>query len=244
MFLSVRSNRAELLDGDAIPVERLAENFQDISRVNRLFGGTAVVLRLLERVLANRPAQAWTLLDVATGAADIPAAVLAWAVRRGIPIEITATDVSEEVLVIARRQARAEIKLERADACALPYRDGQFDIVTCSLALHHFSDDEAVTALREMRRVARHALIINDLRRCLSGYLAARAFAAFCTRNELTRNDAPLSVERAFTTAELAALARRAELGEVEIESQRGWRLSLLCTVDSSSRGNLWRIKH
>ena len=224
------------MDERSVSSSALVENFRDISRINSYFGGVAVIRRLLERVLVERAKEdpgrraPLRLLDIATGAADIPLAISRWALQRGIEIEIVATDYSEEILAIARSTVAnvPAITLELADARSLPYGNGSFDIVTCSLALHHFSDEEAIKVLGEMRRVAGMAFIVNDLRRSLFGYLAARAYGLLFTRSPLTRNDGPLSVLRAFTPAELARLVESADIGRVLIERQPGWRLSLL----------------
>jgi ubiquinone/menaquinone biosynthesis C-methylase UbiE len=243
LFFPARSNQTELLDEALINRAELAENFRDISRINRFFGGVSLVLRLLERVIAERADKeqrqisTLRLLDIATGAADIPLAISRWARGRNLEIEIVATDYSKDVLEIARSTVIGEpdIVLELADARMLPYDNGSFDIVICSLALHHFTDDEAVEVLGEMRRVARVAFIVNDLRRSVVGYLAAHIYGLLFTRSALTRNDAPLSVLRAFTTEELATLARRVNIGPVIIEKQPGWRLSVLGFTPSTS---------
>ncbi|MEW6732206.1 MAG: methyltransferase domain-containing protein [Acidobacteriota bacterium] len=230
-FLSTRNNEKELLDGELIEQETLAQNFRDLRRINHFFGGTTVVLQLLERVLRTTTHQytSLRLLDVATGVADIPLAILHWAKHNHLSIEITAIDYSAEVLELAHAAVvDVPIQLVRTDARRLPFADNSFELVTCSLALHHFTDSEAVQVLRELARVARLAFIVNDLRRSLSGYLAAQAYATLLTRNRYTRNDAPLSVRRAFTTTELRGLAARANIGPVQIERQIGWRLSLL----------------
>src|SRR5262245_27888624 len=129
------------MDERSVSSSALVENFRDISRINRYFGGVAVIRRLLERVLVERAKEEpgrgapLRLLDIATGAADIPLAISRWALKRGIEIEIVATDYSEEILAIARSTVAnaPAITLELADARSLPYGNGSFDIVTCSL---------------------------------------------------------------------------------------------------------------
>jgi ubiquinone/menaquinone biosynthesis C-methylase UbiE len=150
-----------------------------------------------------------TLLDVATGSADIPLALSRLAERAGWDLRITATDIQPEILSAARAAERpGRIVVERADALALPYESGSFDIVTLAQALHHFEPDDARRALAEMGRVGRRQLIVSDLERSRMGFAGAWLFAHVATRNRMTRNDAPLSVRRAYTAAEARALAR------------------------------------
>jgi hypothetical protein len=80
--------------------------------------------------------------------------------------------------------------------------------------LHHLEPPEAVKLLREMARVAREAVIVNDLDRARPWLLGAQILSRLATRNRYTRHDAPLSVRRAYRPDELAALAKRAGLRE------------------------------
>jgi ubiquinone/menaquinone biosynthesis C-methylase UbiE len=225
-----RSDEAELLDEEEHDPAELAANLRDIRRVNQLFGGTSTVLRHLPGLLATISANEHpvTLLDLATGSGDIPLAIARWAKQRDLAVTIVASDSSNEILALAHEQifGHPEITLARYDARAVSLPDKQFDIVLCSLALHHFSPDDAVQVLREMDRLARTGFILNDLRRGRLAYAAARVAALLTTRNRLTRNDAPLSVRRAYTPAELDSLLRQAGIEDVTISTHRWFRMA------------------
>ena len=228
-----RSEREELLDGDLPDAVELAGNFRDIERVNQLLGGTSTVLchlpALLAAVPSDRPA---TILDLATGSGDIPLAISRWADRRQRPVAIVASDYSGAILALARKQVagRPDITLAGYDAREVPLPDGSFDIVLCSLSLHHFPPDDAVRTLREMDRLAVSGFILNDLRRGRLGYVAAWVAARLTTRNRLTRNDAPLSVRRAYTVDELSALLRQAGIEDAKITTHRWFRMAAVRT--------------
>lgn len=222
----------ELLDAlDAVPSPVLAQNLRDIRRVNRYLGGTAVVLAHLPALLRGVPcATPITILDVATGSGDIPRALVRWGRRHRRDLRVVATDIAEDVLTVARRETAYEprITIEAADARELPYRDGAFDVVTCSLALHHLSRGDAVRALGEMGRVARCGVIVNDLTRSWGGYIGAHLLGVLTTTNRLTRHDAPLSVLRAWTPAELHAIATDARLSHVTVTGHLWNRVALV----------------
>jgi 2-polyprenyl-3-methyl-5-hydroxy-6-metoxy-1,4-benzoquinol methylase len=193
------------MDDAGVDTDDLAENFGEIEQANRHFGGVRPVVR---EVLAR---EARSVLDVGCGSGDVARGLMREARKRGRPLEITASDYSDAVLEIARaRTGGAPIRFERADARALPYGDGAFDVATCNLALHHFEPPDAVVVLRELRRVSRLTPLVSDLVRSRTGYVAALAFAHLIARNRLTKHDAPLSVRRAYTPAEVARLARQA----------------------------------
>ncbi|HUG14597.1 MAG TPA: methyltransferase domain-containing protein [Thermomicrobiales bacterium] len=210
-----RSRRIELLDrvDEEVTPEDLAGNLRDIRRANRFFGGTRSVLSALDEAIVDvgHSTAPITLLDLATGSADIPAAIARRASRRGWSVQITATDWQPEIVeaALAAQQSRS-IRVESADARDLPYLDDSFDVVLLSLALHHFEPADAADVLREMRRVAKRALIVSDLERSRAGLAGAWLFSRALTRNRLTRHDAPLSVRRAYTPDEALALARTA----------------------------------
>ena len=208
----------ELLDGPLDDPAALAGNLRDLARINRLTGGT----RLSERAIAALAARGdvATILDVGTGGADIPMTLLARAASGGRRLVITATDSRAEVLAAARA-ARPSIghatglELAVADGRGLPYPDGAFDVAHASMVTHHLEPDDVVAFVRELRRVARNGVVVNDLVRgrvfWLGGWLLVHAIGT----SRYTRHDGPLSVRRAYTRAELADLMAAAGLTTV-----------------------------
>jgi ubiquinone/menaquinone biosynthesis C-methylase UbiE len=224
-----RSDAPELMDAPGLDPDELAENLRDIRRVNRLLGGTAIILNHLTGLIALAPpGRPITILDLATGSADIPLAIADWARHHNIELRITASDVSEEMLAEARRQVAGhpDLTLARYDGRDVPLPDDSFDVVLCSLSLHHLSPEDGVRMLREMNRLARLGFIVNDLRRTQLAYLGARLAGRFTTRNRLTRHDAPLSVLRAYTPEELRELLHRAGIHDATIRTHRWFRMA------------------
>lgn len=226
-----RSNRLEFLDLPAAHQSDLAPNLNDIRLLNRWFGGTSLALGYVVPYLRRGVAR--SILDVATGSADIPAVIARYAIRHGISTRITGVDLSEDVLGEARRVVgELPIELVQGDARRLPFPDGWFDVATCFLALHHFQPDDAVVVLREMNRVARHAVIVTDLRRSYAGYAGVWFATRIVARNRLTRHDGPLSVLRAYSPDELAALADAAGLDAARVSRHAFFRAAVTSDKD------------
>ena len=134
-------------------------------------------------------------------------------------LTVTATDVRSEIVDVARSRSVGVGNLEIVQAhvlTGLDFADHAFDVVHSSLLLHHLEPVELTAMLREMGRVARAGVIVNDLDRRRLWWLTAKALGTLATRNEYTRNDAPLSVARAYRPDELSALAADAGLREVK----------------------------
>jgi ubiquinone/menaquinone biosynthesis C-methylase UbiE len=214
-----RVNSPELLDGPIDDLSELRQNLADIRRANRWLGGTSLTLKALARFVQD--GQSVTVLDVATGTADIPVALHQWARRRRMEVSVTAIDLSpvitREAMVFASHVTRTSFAV--ADGRALPFADDSFDIAACSLVLHHLTEDDAVLFLREMRRVARRGVVVNDLIRSWPALIGAWVWSRLFSTNRLTRHDAPISIRRAFTETELVELCHRAGVQVVATSS-------------------------
>lgn len=232
MVLPERSHAPELID---LPIanSRLSEyagSLADIRKVNRLLGDHRVMLKHFSSLIpvdAGPRAGAVRVLDVATGSADIPAAMVKWARRQGICVEVTAVDNNPGAIREAEIFTRdyPEITVACADGFSLPFRDGSFDIVLCNKALHHFTEVDAVKVLQEIDRVAAVGYVVMDLRRSRVAWALISVLTRLFTRNRLTRYDGPLSVLRSYTVPELDALADRAGLGGHRVVKEPFWRM-------------------
>jgi ubiquinone/menaquinone biosynthesis C-methylase UbiE len=204
--LGERTDVAELLESGRLTPPEVEANLADLARLNRLPGGVDASERAIERLLG--PGTAGRILDVGTGAADMPVAFA----RRGW--ETVAVDANPDVLEVARRRSAAEplVTVTAADAATLPFDDASFDVVHSSLLVHHLAPRDAVVALREMRRVARAGVVVNDLRRGMLPLAATAISAALLGRSRVTQVDGRASVRRSYTLRELDALLERAGL--------------------------------
>lgn len=199
-LIPARRYDTELLDEPGTNDELVLRTIRDISHSNALFQGTRAAVAELARWFATLPRDA-TLLDVGTGAGDVPRAAQLAAVRHGISLRTYGLDTE---MVLAREAGTRLSHVVRASGLAIPAKSGSVDVVMCSQTLHHFRGDAALTLLREMDRVARVAVVVSDLRR---SWFAASGFwlASFPLRfHSVTRHDGVLSVLRGFTQEELS----------------------------------------
>ncbi len=201
-----RSSARELIDDPIASLDELEGSLRDIAFVNAIFGGVAPVAREVERCGAR------TLLDVGSGLADVPLALVRRARKNGRTLVATCLDRSTQMLALAKRFTNADrdLRFVHGEGESLPFADGAFDVTTCSLALHHCDPAVAVGLLRELRRVASRTPVVCDLRRSRTGFAVAYLWSHLGSRNRLTRNDASLSVLRSYTPGEALALAREA----------------------------------
>ncbi|MFQ5897206.1 MAG: methyltransferase domain-containing protein [Candidatus Methylomirabilia bacterium] len=224
---------SEFLDAP-VPLRELEENLRDLGRLNRLFGGSWLVCAQLGRLVKEIPAdQPVTILDVGTGGADLPMALVRWARRRGRRIRVLALDRSDQVLAVARRLAAEypEIAFVQGDGLSLPVAGEAVDVALASLTLHHLEPTDGSVLLSELDRVGRGGFVVNDLMRSRVAYSLVWFATRLFTRSQAARHDGPLSVLRAYTPDEIQDLARRAGLSRISI-----LRYSWLCRLAAVRR--------
>jgi ubiquinone/menaquinone biosynthesis C-methylase UbiE len=209
---SVRSKETELMDDLSRPDSDFEEAYRELTAVNKHLGG----IRAVERFL---PEDATTVLDVAAGGCDVGAALM-----RKRKCRVVSLDMN------SRGLKRADPTTPVAgDALQLPFADNTFDAVICSLFFHHLSNTECISVLREMWRVARRIVIVNDLHRHRVAHASIRILSALFSRSTMFRNDAAASVRRAFRPAELGDIARRAGVA-ARVHRSFPYRLVLVAT--------------
>lgn len=190
----------EWMDHPGVDPAALADDLAHLRTINRWFGGHSAAFQA-----ARLAKSGGSLLDVACGSGDLT--VLQQQAMRAI--RCVALDAHPLTLAeAARTHTGCGVEWVQGDARHLPFADASFDWVTCHLALHHFSDADAVQVLCELNRVARKGVFVADLERSPWAYASVWLLVHLWLRAPMTRHDALLSVRRAFSAEELKSLAR------------------------------------
>jgi ubiquinone/menaquinone biosynthesis C-methylase UbiE len=192
----------ELLDTDDGTAREVQASLRDLRMVNRWFGGARTTLQLLQRVARRCHLASIRWLDVGGASGDVAALVEQSLAARGIESQATILDRVPTHLNGTHPSVCG-------DALALPFADNSFDAVASSLFVHHLEPDEVAVFVREALRVARHALVINDLVRH-PAHLALVYAGYPLYRSRLTRHDSVASVRRAYTVEEMKSILERA----------------------------------
>lgn len=228
--LRMRCLVPEIMDRPDLATERHLHALHGLERINRWSGSARILwspIHALARRCGPRPLR---VLDIATGAGDVPIRLCRRARRSGLELVMEGCDLSQRAVDYARTRADqkgADVLFFQRNALteALP---GIYDIVMCSLFLHHLDDERAVDLLRLMAQATRHLVLINDLRRSRGGLALAHLATRLLTRSKVVHFDGPQSVRAAFALDEVAALAHRAGLRGATIEKR--WPCRFLVT--------------
>ena len=205
-----RVSTQEILDSDACPPVEVETSLRDLCRINRWFGGIATTRRLIERVASTTGQKHFSVLEVAAGFGEVSKIAGRQLAHKGITLDVTDLDRVRTHLL---RGNRAVV----ADALALPFQDGSFDLVSCSLFAHHLEPADLARFTNEALRVSRCAVLINDLVR--HPLHVALVYAGFpLMRSYVSRVDGLASVRRAYTPDEMKTILSSAANAATRVE--------------------------
>jgi SAM-dependent methyltransferase len=222
-----RRDAPELMDAPGLPEAEVAAAYRVLARVNRQLGNLRTMRSELRRFLEEDcpGARTVTLLDLGSGSGDIPRHLGAVLAHRGVAGVAITLDRDPTAAALARRDGLHAV---RGDALRLPLAGGSVDLVTAIKLAHHFAGAALVGLIAEMTRVARHRVIVLDIRRHWLAYWGFVAWSRFWTQNRLVRYDGPLSVLRGFTARELLAATASLRRFEWTVRSYAGFQLALV----------------
>ena len=204
----------EIMDQPGLTVERHHHALRGLERINRWSGSVRLfwpALRRLAEEISPRPLR---VLDVGSGGGDVLRQLCRRAQRSGVPLLLQGCDRSAAAVGYAQERADAagaDLRFFAHDVLANDLPD-EYDAVVCSLFLHHFDEGQAITILRRMAAATRGLVLVNDLRRCFTGWLLAHVAGRLLTTSPVVHVDGPRSVAAAWTRAEALHLAERAGL--------------------------------
>ncbi|MDB5203900.1 MAG: methyltransferase protein [Ferruginibacter sp.] len=221
-----RSPEKELLDADNIPFEDIRQNMQELNTVNRLLGGHAISCAGVEHFIKNSPATSTLhICEIGCGGGDNLQALYERFHQKNIKPIFTGIDIKAACVDYAREQypALAASWLVN-DYANVSFDNGRPDIIFSSLFCHHFSDEQLIFMLRWMRDNSRLGFFINDLQRHPLAYYSIKWITKIFSRSYLVKNDAPLSVARAFTKKEWMRLLQQAGIKNYTIQWKWAFR--------------------
>ncbi|MBX3254171.1 MAG: methyltransferase domain-containing protein [Chitinophagaceae bacterium] len=226
MFLSQRSHKKELLDGDNIPFEDIRQNMKELNFINTWLGGHNISISGLKKIWrkANSPS-VLHICEIGCGGGDNLYAIEKWCTRNGIQATYTGIDKKKECIDFAQQRVNTpSYQWLVADYKKLVFEQAVPDIVFSSLFCHHFSEKELEQMMVWMRSNARLGFFINDLHRHMLAYYSIKWLTALFSKSYLVKNDAPLSVARGFKKHDWEMIMQRAGMQQYSIQWKWAFR--------------------
>jgi hypothetical protein len=241
--LSRRSYEKELMDGDNIPFEDMAQTLKELNIINTRLGGHAITLKGIKRLTGGTTyTQAAPLIvcEIGCGGGDNLAAIYNYCVTKKIPVRFIGIDINQECIAFAQQQY-PELPSEwiwSDYALVGETISGHWPphITFSSLFCHHFTDEQLVFMLQWLKRHTTRGFFINDLHRHWLAYYLIKYITKFFSKSYLVRNDACISVCRGFRKPEWLKLFANAGLDQsTQLRVDWEWAFRYLVVFDTKN---------
>ena len=220
-----RATEPEWMDDERAGGEELRQAYRHLRRLNRLLGAASPVRYGVERLWkrAGRPKRL-TILDIGAGSGDVNRALLRWADRKGVALEIVAVDRSSDACREAEEMYRDEPRVSVRQADLFSLEDRCADIVTASQFLHHFATEHLTLVVAKMVSASRIGVVIQDIHRHVVPWATVWLITRLISRNRYIRHDGPLSVAKGFRKADWEGLRQHLRANLIAHDAEVSWR--------------------
>jgi len=214
MWKPQRDRQPELMDDPGLAESTHRSALKGLGKVNSLSRTDGILWRALRSISLRPGQQSLKILDIASGGGDSAIRLAQRFQRSGQSVEIEGCDISPTAIKFAREKAAKQrvtnVSFTRRDVLTDPLPKRGWDVVMCSLFLHHLSSEDGLMLLKIMQQAATQLVLVDDLRRTRIGYWLAWLGCRILTRSPIVHVDGPLSVAGAFTSEEALKMAEAA----------------------------------
>lgn len=224
---SFRTNQAEIMDNFELGGEELEKVLKDLENINKWLGGNKVTLSGIKKIVRDNPElQEWNIVDIGCGNGAMLREIAQWGKKSNIKLNLTGVDANTHAISIAQKLSvnYPNIEFKAKDVFSEAYRKQNFDIVLCTLTLHHFTDPQIIELLKLFHRQAKYGVLINDLHRSKLAYRLFQAFCAVFINNEIARKDGLISILRGFKRVELERFSAKIPTNQAKIKWKWAFR--------------------
>lgn len=227
-----RTQEAEIMDDFSLQGEELREALDQIARINQLLGGNKVTLEGIKKVIPSNKTETITIADIGCGNGDMLRMLSDFAQKNKLDFKLIGIDANEFTINYAKKLSvnYPNIDYQCVDIFSEDFKTLKFDIIVCTLTLHHFTNEQILNIITTFRDNAKTGIIINDLHR---SKLAYRLFELICfifKLNRMSRQDGLISILRGFKKNELEEFSKKLNLKNYNINWKWAFRYQWIIT--------------
>jgi len=229
-FLKERSTLEEIMDDFTCSGEVVHQTLRELHVINTYLGGNQLSVNALRRLVKPLEKNKFSLVDLGCGGGDMLKSFDRWGQRHGVDFELTGIDANAHIIEYAQTnsQNHPAIHYQAIDILSPAFQQQSFDIIHCSLFLHHFTGHQVVTLFRQLQQQARVGIIINDLHRHWLSYYFTKYVIVGWSKSKMVKFDSVVSVARAFTKEELEGYLRQAGIEKFQLRWRWAFRWELV----------------
>lgn len=229
---SRRSQAKELMDDLQCNGRELEQTLRELKTINRLLGGNKVTTSGLEQLIRESPQDFYTIADLGCGGGDMAVLIKKWSSSRGYTSQVTGIDANPHIIALAKENASAakvDVDFKVGNVFDPGFLEQKTDILTCTLFTHHFTNQELIELIGNLKSVGKLGLVINDLHRHFLAYYSINGLTALFSQSKMVKNDAPISVLRAFSKSDWEQILDAAGVEKFKISWHWAFRWQVIC---------------
>ena len=222
-----RSHQKELMDGNDIPFEAMAQTLKELNIVNTRLGGHAITISGVRQLIKDK--EKVSICEIGCGGGDNLFAIYKYCLKKNIPATFIGIDINPECIAFAKQQyTQLPCQWICSDYALVNFENDRPDIIFSSLFCHHFTNEELVAMLKWQQQNSWKGFFINDLHRHWLAYYLIKYITKFFSKSYLVKNDACLSVARSFTTEDWNQLFQQAGIKQYTINWRWAFRFLVI----------------
>lgn len=210
---SKRSEETEMMDDFALEGKMFRDTLDKLETINRFLGGNVVTISGIKKLIKTQPKdKEIVILDLGCGHGDILRDVAKFGRKQGYHFTLLGIDANADAITYAKELSEdyPEVSFISMDIFSQEFKELEYDLVLCTLFLHHFKDKELVSFLQPTLKNAKIGVVVNDLHRHKLAYYLFKMLGVFI-RNKMVRDDGLTSVLRAFKRKDLEEISKKIE---------------------------------
>ena len=222
-----RTNEAEIMDDFELQGPDLEKTLGELDNINKWLGGNKITLQGIKKLLKGQSKTGIIqIADIGCGNGAILREIAKWGRSKNYQFQLTGIDANPHTIEIAEKLSAyyPEIQYSTLNIFNDDYKNREFNIILCTLTLHHFKNPEIISILNNFYKQAKTGIVINDLHRSRIAYFLFQAFCRVFINNEIARKDGLISILRGFKKKDLQRLASNIPARNQEIQWKWAFR--------------------
>ena len=230
-----RSGEPETMDDFAMEGEILRDALDKIAKINQLLGGNLLTLRGVQDLLKMIPNQKKiSIIDVGCGNGDMLRTLADYGIKHHLNFKLTGIDANAFTINHAKELSSnyPNISYRCEDVFGNDFAALKYDIVLCTLTLHHFKDDAIMALMTIFNTNSRVGIVINDLHRSAISYRLFQVLCFVFRLNSMSREDGLVSILRGFKKNELVYFSKKLKFSNYKIQWKWAFRYQWIIKKD------------
>lgn len=229
MFINTkyRTDESETMDDFGMEGEILRDALDKIAKINQLLGGNQLTLRGVQDLIRNiSKSNEIRIVDVGCGNGDMLRTLADFGLKNNLKFQLIGIDANNFTVSHAQKLSEeySNISYQCEDVFDKPFGELKYDIILCTLTLHHFKDNEIIYLLNVFNANANIGIVINDLQRSAVAYRLFQALCFVFRLNDMSREDGLISILRGFKKEELIKFSEKLNFSNYKIHWKWAFR--------------------